>query len=112
MDLPEPIREQWNLPQHVLDLQQDATEAEINWHIFSVFGYEVAGLEDDWLDRLYRMFHHEAAHSDHGPNRISACKAFARFVDVNGGPKEFGIRPSALLEWPPCDEPFCDVTFD
>jgi cation transport regulator ChaB len=39
MSLPESTREKWDLPKHVQELYEEAFHAEVEWHIFDVFGY-------------------------------------------------------------------------
>ena len=106
MDYSERLREQWSLPQEILDQQADAIAAEVWWHIFDVFGYETGVLKTQELDLLYRRFCHEDAHSDHGLRRISACNAFAWFVTEFGGPETFGMRQSEIDKWCPTAKPF------
>jgi hypothetical protein len=90
MTFSERLREQWSLPQEILDQQEDAIAAEVWWHIFDVFGYETGVLNADECKLLYRRFCHEDAHSDYGLRRISACNAFAWFVAFCGGRKSSG----------------------
>jgi hypothetical protein len=106
MSLPESIREKWDLPKHVQELYKAAFHAEVEWHIFDVFGYESAVLSELEWKELYAMFCHEDAHASPGLNWISACRAFARFVKAKGGADKFGMRDVEFAEWEPCSEPF------
>jgi hypothetical protein len=112
MELPEDIREKWNLPKHVQDLYQDAIDAELAWHILEVFGYETGVLDDQDYQQLYAMFCHEQAHSDCKLNRIAACRAFVRFVKASGGASVFEMKEEWLADWEPCSEPFNCVDFE
>jgi hypothetical protein len=112
MDYSERLREQWSLPQDILDQQGDAIAAEVWWHIFDVFGYETGVLKPEECGILYHRFCHEDAHSDHGLRRISACNAFAWFVNAFGGPAKFGMTPSQIAEWRPTQEPFDVLDFE
>jgi hypothetical protein len=112
MELPEGMRENWDLPKHVQDLYEAAYHAEVAWHIFDVFGYETGVLSERDRRELYAMFCHEDANSTHGLNRVSACNAFARFVKAKGGAAEFGMKDAELADWQPCGEPFNWVDMD
>lgn len=112
MDWPERVKEAFDLPQEILDYQEDAQAAEVWWHIFDIFGFETGVLEPVECRLLYQRYCHEKAHSDNDLRRTSACKAFAWYVRQYGGPELFGLRKSQIDEWIPTTEPFNYVQFE
>jgi len=89
-----------------------AFKAEVSWHIASVFGYDVGGLDGDDFYLLWRRFLHEDAHAEEPTYRASACRAFSWLVQNSDDPTDYAIPLEAFTDWVPTKEPFSLIEFD